>query len=80
MATHSSILAWRAWWAAVYEVAQSRTQLKRLSSSTVQMKTDGSLLENSLLFGKVSLFVLRVPSTDWMRLIHIMEDNLLIQS
>ena len=34
MATHSSVLAWRipgtggAWWAAVYEVAQSRTQLK----------------------------------------------------
>ena len=30
MATHSSVLAWRipgtgAWWAAVYEVAQSRT-------------------------------------------------------
>ena len=39
MATHSSVLAWRipgtgfsilenAWWASVYEVAQSRTQLK----------------------------------------------------
>ena len=34
MATHSSVLAWRipgtggAWWAAVYGVAQSRTQLK----------------------------------------------------
>ena len=32
MATHSSVLAWRipgmgAWWAAVYEVAQSWTQL-----------------------------------------------------
>ena len=40
MATHSSILAWRipgtggAWWAAVYGVAQSRTRLKRLSSSS----------------------------------------------
>ena len=41
MATHSSVLAWRvprpwdrgAWWAAVYGVAQSRTRLKRLSSS-----------------------------------------------
>ena len=38
MATHSSVLAWRipgprAWWAAVSEVAQSRTRLKRLSSS-----------------------------------------------
>ena len=37
MATHSSILAWRipmdrgAWQAAVHRVAQSRTQLKRLS-------------------------------------------------
>ena len=33
MATHSSVLAWRipgggAWWASVYGVAQSRTQLK----------------------------------------------------
>ena len=26
-----------AWWAAVYEVAQSRTQLKRLSSSSSSM-------------------------------------------
>ena len=40
MTTHSSILAWRipgtgeAWWAAVYGVAQSRTQLKQLSSSS----------------------------------------------
>ena len=39
MATHSSVLGWRipgtggAWWAAVYGVAQSRTRLKRLSSS-----------------------------------------------
>ena len=40
MATHSSILAWRipgmgARWAAVYGVAQSRTRLKRLSSSSI---------------------------------------------
>ena len=40
MATHSSVLAWRkskvggAWWAAVSWVAQSQTQLKRLSSSS----------------------------------------------
>ena len=40
MATHSSVLAWRipgtggAWWGAVYGVAQSRTRLKRLSSSS----------------------------------------------
>ena len=40
MATHSSILAWRiprdggAWWAAIYGVAQSRTRLTRLSSSS----------------------------------------------
>ena len=41
MATHSRVLAWRipgtggAWWAAVYGVAQSRTRLKRLSSSSI---------------------------------------------
>ena len=40
MATHSSVLAWRipgtgeAWWEAVCGVAQSRTRLKRLSSSS----------------------------------------------
>ena len=36
MATHSSVLAWRggAWWAAIYGVTQSRTRLKRLSSSS----------------------------------------------
>ena len=40
MATHSSVLAWRipgtggAWWAAVFGVTQSRTRLKRLSSSS----------------------------------------------
>ena len=43
MANHSSVLAWRipgtgepgrAWWAAVSGVAQSRTRLKQLSSSS----------------------------------------------
>ena len=39
MATHSSVLTWRipgmgAWWDAVCGVAQSRTRLKRLSSSS----------------------------------------------
>ena len=40
MATHSSVLAWRiprsggAWWAAMYGVAQSRTRLMWLSSSS----------------------------------------------
>ena len=39
MATHSSVLAWRIpgtgdWWAAVSGVAQSRTWLKQLSSSS----------------------------------------------
>ena len=40
MATHSSVLAWRipAWWAAVYGIAQSRTQLKRLRSSSSFLK------------------------------------------
>ena len=40
MVVYSSVLAWRipgtggAWWAAVYGVAQSRTRLKQLSSSS----------------------------------------------
>jgi len=46
MATHSSVLAWRipgdggAWWVAVYGVAQSRTRLKRLSSSSSSSSRD----------------------------------------
>ena len=46
MATHSSVLAWRipvmagAWWSAVYGVAQSRTQLKLLSSSSSSSNSD----------------------------------------
>ena len=44
MATHSSVLTWRIpgtaepWWAAVYGVAQSRTRLKRPSSSILPLK------------------------------------------
>ena len=49
MATHSSVLArripgtgwgwgWAAWWAAVYVVTQSRTRLKRLSTSSSSRK------------------------------------------
>ena len=44
LATHSSILAWRipgmgAWWAAIYGVAQSRTWLMWLSSSSMSYVT-----------------------------------------
>ena len=44
MATHSNILAWRipmdriAWWAIVHRVAQSWTQLKRLSKHSCQCR------------------------------------------
>ena len=46
MATHSSVLAWRipgmgAWWAAIYGVAQSRTRLKWLSSSSASKRACG---------------------------------------
>ena len=40
MATHSGVLAWRIpgtgkpWWAAIYGVAQSQTQLKQLNSNS----------------------------------------------
>ena len=44
MATHSGVLVWRipgmgAWWAAIYGVAQSRTRLKRLGSSSSKKYT-----------------------------------------
>ena len=39
MATHSSVLALGgAWWAGIYGVAQSRTRLKRLSSSRMSFR------------------------------------------
>ena len=39
MATHSSVLAGGAWWAAIYGVSQSWTRLKRLSSSSSLLAT-----------------------------------------
>ena len=50
--TLSSILAWRipwrrAWWAAVYGVAQSRTRLKQLSSSSSRYTDDTTLMAES---------------------------------
>ena len=47
MATHSSILAWRipetgTWWAAIGGVAQSRTRLMRLSSSSKKLSPASS--------------------------------------
>ena len=65
MATHSSVLAWRIpgmagpWWAAIYGVAESRTRLKRLSSSSSSIFP--FLLYLSLLFFS-QLFV-RPPQT-----------------
>ena len=49
MATHSSVLPGEsqgrgAWWAAIYGVAQSRTQLKQLSSSSSNLSDMKSLL------------------------------------
>ena len=41
-----------AWWAAIYGVTQSRTRLKRLSSSSSQVYLDFLLLHSSLLWWK----------------------------
>ena len=55
MATQSSVLAWRipgtgeAWWAAVYEVAQSQTRLKRLSNSSSSIQLSQHHLFKTLL-------------------------------
>ena len=55
MATHSSVLAWRIpgtgepWWAAVYGVAQSRTRLKRLSSSSSSRDFPGGAVLKTVL-------------------------------
>ena len=62
MATNSSILAWRipgtgAWWAAVYGVTQSRTRLKRLSSSSRPTFVSKVM---SLLFSMLSRLVIAI--------------------
>lgn len=46
----------------------------------MQMKSEGHLLENSLLFGGDGLFVLARSSTDRTRPTHLMKGNLLIQN
>ena len=57
MAIHSSVLAWRipvsvgAWWAAIYGVAQSRTWLKWLSSSSSRF------LINVLALAKINIIL-----------------------
>ena len=64
MATHSSILAWRipgmggAWWAAVYGVAQGRTRLKRLSSSS---RVQGGGEDGGKTYSQIFLYPLKVP-------------------
>ena len=47
----------RAWWAAVYGVAQSRTRLKHLSSKAVGKKS-GNKLERNLMYFKAVLMAL----------------------
>ena len=61
MATHSSVLGLEnprdggAWWAAVYGVAQGRTRLKRLSSSSSNCTT-GNVVNNIItLYGAQSI-------------------------
>ena len=53
MATHSSVLGLEnprdggAWWAAVYGVVQSRTRLKRLSSSSNTITAEKAMAPHS---------------------------------
>ena len=90
MATHSSVLAWRIpgtwgpWWAAVYGAAQSRTQLKQLSSSSCISHAFLSPPEiNSLeqkFFpwpGKISLFTQReIPHKLWSGMLLLMQHGI----
>ena len=68
MAIHSSVLAWRipgmggAWWAAVYGVAQSRTRLKRLSSSRSSALTSHQVKETCMLLLLLLLLLQSCPT------------------
>ena len=74
-------------WAGVLEIQeepmfqfQSESQKSRYQGEPmVQIKSEGSLLENSLLLKEADLFVLFKSSTDWMRPIYMMKDNLLFK-
>ena len=62
MATHSSVLAWRIPWmgeqAAIYGVAQSRTRLMPLSSSSSKVTADGNCsleIKRRLLLGRKAM-------------------------
>ena len=59
-----------AWWAAVYGVAQSRTQLKRLSSSSSWLEKQWSSLEGCK---KSRLCSWKRAHTDWLTPSHSME-------
>ena len=43
-----------AWWAAIYGVAQSRTGLKQLSSSSSSLQFDGSIIKATAILGCIS--------------------------
>ena len=67
MATHSSVLAWRIpgmgepRWAALYGVAQSRTRLKPLSSSSISKSVSDELsFLNFYIWGNIDKVVLVV--------------------
>ena len=76
MATPSSVLAWRipglggAWWAAIYGVAQSQTQLKRLSSSSKEMGIPEHLtcLLRNLYAGQEATVRTGHGTTDWFQI------------
>ena len=67
MTTHSSVLAWRIpereepGWAAVYGVAQSRTQLKRLSSSSSSSIPKYVLIPEKAMATHSSVLAWRIP-------------------
>ena len=50
-----------------------------LDGARIQMKTEGSLLKNSLLLAVTGLFVLFRPSGGWARPTHIMEGSWLVE-
>ena len=54
-----------AWWAAIYGVTQSRTRLKRLSSSSSILTFVGKVM--SLLFNILSRFVIAFLPSSWLQ-------------
>ena len=59
------------------KICSAGWQARDIGELMIQTKSEGSQLDNSLLLRGAAIFVLFMPSTDWIGPTHIMEGQLL---